>query len=36
MIHWAGGVFKLAIYLTPVLMLLTGVPPVREFTWSIC
>ncbi len=34
MIHWASGVFKLAIYLTPILMLFTGVPPVREFQYS--
>jgi len=31
-IHWAGGVPRLFIYLTPVLMLLTGVAPVAEFT----
>lgn len=35
MIHWAGGVFKIGIYLTPVLMLFTGVPPVNEFTWTL-
>jgi cellulose synthase/poly-beta-1,6-N-acetylglucosamine synthase-like glycosyltransferase/tetratricopeptide (TPR) repeat protein len=35
MIHWASGVFKLAIYLTPILMLFTGVPPVREFNWTL-
>ena len=31
-IHWASGFPRLAIYLTPILMLLTGVSPVREFT----
>jgi cellulose synthase/poly-beta-1,6-N-acetylglucosamine synthase-like glycosyltransferase/predicted Zn-dependent protease len=35
MVHWAGGVFKLAIYLTPILMMFTGVPPVAEFTWTL-
>ena len=31
-IHWAGGLPRLAIYLTPILMLLTGVSPVKDFT----
>jgi cellulose synthase/poly-beta-1,6-N-acetylglucosamine synthase-like glycosyltransferase/tetratricopeptide (TPR) repeat protein len=31
-IHWAGGLPRLFLYLTPILMLLTGVSPVREFT----
>jgi cellulose synthase/poly-beta-1,6-N-acetylglucosamine synthase-like glycosyltransferase/tetratricopeptide (TPR) repeat protein len=35
MIHWASGLFKLAIYLTPIMMLFSGVPPVREFTWNL-
>jgi cellulose synthase/poly-beta-1,6-N-acetylglucosamine synthase-like glycosyltransferase/predicted Zn-dependent protease len=35
MINWCGGLFKLPIYLTPLLMLLTGVPPVKEFTWLL-
>ncbi|HVS37471.1 MAG TPA: tetratricopeptide repeat protein [Gemmataceae bacterium] len=35
MINWCGGVFKLPIYLTPLLMLFTGIPPVREFTWTL-
>ena len=35
MLHWAGGLFKLIIYLTPVLMMLTGVSPVAEFTWTL-
>src|SRR5262249_42516324 len=35
MVHWAGGLFKLAIYLTPILMMFTGVPPVREFNWML-
>ena len=28
MVHWAGGLFKLAIYLTPILMMFSGVAPV--------
>jgi cellulose synthase/poly-beta-1,6-N-acetylglucosamine synthase-like glycosyltransferase/tetratricopeptide (TPR) repeat protein len=35
MVHWAGGLFKLAVYLTPILMMFTGVPPVAEFTWAL-
>lgn len=35
MIHWSGGVFKLIIYLIPILMMLTGVSPVLEFTWTL-
>ena len=35
MLHWASGPFKLIIYLTPILMLFSGVPPVREFTWEL-
>ncbi len=35
MINWCGGIFKLPIYLTPLLMLYTGVPPVREFNWTL-
>jgi cellulose synthase/poly-beta-1,6-N-acetylglucosamine synthase-like glycosyltransferase/tetratricopeptide (TPR) repeat protein len=35
MVHWAGGLFKLAIYVTPLLMMFTGVPPVAEFTWAL-
>ncbi len=35
MIHWAGGPFMLLIYLTPLLMLFTGIPPVAEFTWPL-
>ena len=31
MVHWAGGLFKLGIYITPILMLFTGEPPVAEF-----
>lgn len=34
MINWCGGLFKLPIYITPLLMLLTGIPPVKEFTWT--
>jgi len=32
MLHWAGGIFKLIIYLTPIAMLFSGIPPVKEFT----
>ena len=35
MIHWAGGPFLILVYATPVLMLLTGVPPVGMFTWFL-
>jgi cellulose synthase/poly-beta-1,6-N-acetylglucosamine synthase-like glycosyltransferase/Flp pilus assembly protein TadD len=35
MLHWASGPFKLIIYLTPILMLFSGIPPVREFTWEL-
>jgi tetratricopeptide (TPR) repeat protein/cellulose synthase/poly-beta-1,6-N-acetylglucosamine synthase-like glycosyltransferase len=35
MVHWAGGLFKLAIYLTPILMMFSGVAPVAEFTWAL-
>jgi tetratricopeptide (TPR) repeat protein/cellulose synthase/poly-beta-1,6-N-acetylglucosamine synthase-like glycosyltransferase len=35
MVHWAGGLFKVAIYLTPILMMFTGIPPVAEFTWTL-
>jgi cellulose synthase/poly-beta-1,6-N-acetylglucosamine synthase-like glycosyltransferase/Flp pilus assembly protein TadD len=31
-IHWASGFPRLAMYLTPILMLLTGISPVKEFT----
>jgi len=34
-IHWAGGLPRLAMYLTPVLMLLTGISPVKEFTLTL-
>lgn len=32
MMHWASGPFKLIIYLTPIAMLFSGIPPVREFS----
>jgi cellulose synthase/poly-beta-1,6-N-acetylglucosamine synthase-like glycosyltransferase/predicted Zn-dependent protease len=35
MLHWASGIFKLMIYLTPIAMLFSGIPPVREFTWEL-
>lgn len=34
-IHWAGGVPRLLIYLTPVLLLLTGIAPVQQYTWTL-
>jgi cellulose synthase/poly-beta-1,6-N-acetylglucosamine synthase-like glycosyltransferase/tetratricopeptide (TPR) repeat protein len=34
-IHWAGGIPRLALYLTPVLMLLSGVAPVAEITTTL-
>jgi cellulose synthase/poly-beta-1,6-N-acetylglucosamine synthase-like glycosyltransferase/predicted Zn-dependent protease len=33
MIHWANGPFLLLIYLTPLFMLFSGVPPVAQFEW---
>ena len=35
MLNWASGLFKLIIYLTPIVMLFSGVPPVKEFTWEL-
>ncbi|VTR96760.1 tetratricopeptide repeat protein [Tuwongella immobilis] len=35
MLNWAGGLFKLPIYLTPIFMLFTGVPPVNQFSWTL-
>jgi cellulose synthase/poly-beta-1,6-N-acetylglucosamine synthase-like glycosyltransferase/tetratricopeptide (TPR) repeat protein len=35
MLHWANGPFKLIIYLTPIAMLFSGIPPVKEFTWEL-
>jgi cellulose synthase/poly-beta-1,6-N-acetylglucosamine synthase-like glycosyltransferase/tetratricopeptide (TPR) repeat protein len=35
MLHWANGPFKLMIYLTPIAMLFSGIPPVKEFTWEL-
>ncbi|MBO0698571.1 MAG: glycosyltransferase, partial [Zavarzinella sp.] len=35
MLHWATGLFKLVIYLTPIAMLFSGIPPVKEFTWEL-
>jgi cellulose synthase/poly-beta-1,6-N-acetylglucosamine synthase-like glycosyltransferase/thioredoxin-like negative regulator of GroEL len=32
MLHWASGLFMLIIYLTPIAMLFSGIPPVREFS----
>jgi cellulose synthase/poly-beta-1,6-N-acetylglucosamine synthase-like glycosyltransferase/tetratricopeptide (TPR) repeat protein len=33
MIHWANGPFLILIYLTPLLMLFSDVPPVARFEW---
>ncbi len=33
--NWVGGLFKIPIYVTPLLMLITGVPPVNQFTWTL-
>ena len=33
MIHWASGPFLLLVYLTPLLMLFSDVPPVARFEW---
>jgi len=33
MIHWANGPFLMLIYLTPLLMLFSDVPPVARFEW---
>jgi tetratricopeptide (TPR) repeat protein/cellulose synthase/poly-beta-1,6-N-acetylglucosamine synthase-like glycosyltransferase len=35
MVHWAGGLFKMTIYITPLLMMFSGVPPVAEFNWTL-
>ncbi len=32
MLHWASGIFKLILYLTPIAMLFSGIPPVKELT----
>jgi len=34
-IHWASGLPRLLIYITPILLLLTGISPVKEFTWTL-
>jgi tetratricopeptide (TPR) repeat protein/cellulose synthase/poly-beta-1,6-N-acetylglucosamine synthase-like glycosyltransferase len=34
-INWCGGLFKIPIYLTPLLMLITGVPPVNQLTLGL-
>jgi cellulose synthase/poly-beta-1,6-N-acetylglucosamine synthase-like glycosyltransferase/predicted Zn-dependent protease len=35
MLHWASGPFKLIIYLTPIAMLFSGIPPVKFFSWEL-
>jgi len=34
-IHWLGGIFRLPLYLTPLLFLYTGVAPVVQLNWAI-
>jgi len=33
--HWGGGFARLGLYLTPIMMLFSGVSPVTEFTWHL-
>ncbi len=33
MIHWTNGPFLFLVYLTPLFMLFSGVPPVAQFEW---
>ena len=33
--HWGGGFARLGLYLTPILMLFSGISPVTEFTWHL-
>lgn len=33
--HWGGGVARLGLFLTPIMMLFSGVSPVTEFTWHL-
>jgi len=34
-INWLGGIFRLPLYLTPLLFLFTGVAPVVQLSWTI-
>jgi cellulose synthase/poly-beta-1,6-N-acetylglucosamine synthase-like glycosyltransferase/tetratricopeptide (TPR) repeat protein len=34
-IHWMGGLFRLPLYLTPLLFLYTGVAPVVQLSWPV-
>ncbi|MGL4462947.1 MAG: glycosyltransferase, partial [Planctomycetia bacterium] len=34
-LHWASGLFKLPIYVTPLVVLFTSVSPVSEFNWTL-
>src|SRR5579862_1782877 len=34
-VHWLGGMFRLPLYLTPLLFLYTGVAPVVQLNWAI-
>ncbi len=35
LLSWTTGVQKLLLYLTPMLMLITGIAPVNEFNWTL-
>ncbi|QDV23257.1 Cellulose synthase catalytic subunit [UDP-forming] [Aureliella helgolandensis] len=35
MLSWTTGIQKLQLYIAPMLMLLTGVPPVAELSWTL-
>ncbi|GAB5405470.1 MAG: hypothetical protein Aurels2KO_37010 [Aureliella sp.] len=35
MLSWTTGLQKLQLYVAPILMLLTGVPPVAELSWML-
>ena len=34
-LSWTTGLIRLALYLTPILMLFTGVAPVNKITWEL-
>lgn len=34
MLCWTTGIAKFMLYLTPVMMLFTGVPPLQDFYWT--
>ncbi len=35
MLSWTTGLQKLQLYIAPILMLLTGVPPVDQLSWAL-